>query len=59
MNFIEKGSGVTNIYVSVGVGPPGPEVSLTRGSPKGEHKNSTRPDDPKRSADTQDLYLAL
>ena len=27
----------------VGVGPPGPKVSLTRVSPKGEHKTSTRP----------------
>ena len=37
--------------MGVGVGPPGPKVSLTRVSPKGEHKTSTRPDDPKGSAD--------
>ena len=37
--------------VALGVGPLGPKVYLTRVSPKGEHKTSTRPDDPKGSAD--------
>ena len=35
----------------VGVGRPGPKVFLTWISPKGEHKTSTRPNDPKGSAD--------
>ena len=40
----------------VGVGPLVPKVSLTRVSPKGEHKTSTRPDDPKGSAD---IYIYM
>ena len=42
----------------VGVGPPVPKVSLTRVPPKGEHKTSTRPDDPKGSADTY-IYIYI
>ena len=37
--------------MALGVGPPGPQVSLTRVSPKAEHTTSARPDDPKGSAE--------
>ena len=42
-------------YVGVGVGPPGPKVSLARVSPKGEHMTSTRLDVPKGLADYRSL----